>query len=98
METRTIKQLLQLTLKYFKKWDIKGICAVLQVMNDRGIITREEFEEINDFIKDNRPTEGKFFDKSYFDCDNIYFFDPEDRNIRIEWLNFLINEIDNGEN
>jgi len=88
---RTTKQLLELTLEYFKKWDIPGICQVLQVMNDKGLITRKEFHVVNDYIKSQRPTEGYFFDKDWED--DIYFWNPENREIREQWMEHLIDNL-----
>jgi len=82
------KQLLELTLEHLNKWKIQGICAVLQVMNNIDIINRKEFHVVNDYIKSHRPTEGYFFDKDWED--DIYFWNPENREIREQWMEYLI--------
>jgi hypothetical protein len=94
MKTRPIKELLQLLLDTFKENDDlnkNGLCYLLQVMNDRGIITREEFHLVNNFIQANRPTSGKFYDADW--KDTIHFWPPDDTKTRIEWMECLINEL-----
>jgi hypothetical protein len=87
METRSIKELLQLTLtignKQFK--GEFGLCGLVLFLYLRGNITLNEYNDVNCFIINNRPQKGS---PHYIDSykDFAYFWKPGCWDPRKKWL------------
>lgn len=96
---RTIKELLILLTKYYKGAPYTGICNTVNGMEDSGLISFQEFQELNTYLKANKPSSSlhaEFFDvsekpfgywwpiKSTLEQDVV--------KIRMNYLDYLINE------
>ena len=96
---RTIKELLILLIEYYKHAPYTGICNAVNSMEDSGTISFQEFQELNAYLKDNKPSLSlhvEFYDtsekpfgywwpiKSTLEQDVVQ--------IRMNYLDYLINE------
>jgi len=84
-----MKELLKKFYTYYKQDFSKsiqisyGICLAIQ-----DIYSKTETSKLKNYILSKRPKRGKFFDKEYEN--STYFWNKQDINIRILWLESLI--------
>jgi len=81
METRTIKELLQLTLDNIDHLST-GLCSLIayHLCENNRIITVDEWMILDDYIESNRP-----HNKHYYTGDN-YYWKIGNKTPRINWL------------
>lgn len=67
---------------YFEKWHNLGLCAFTRDLHHRLHIDRAEHLQMNRFIHYNEPKNNKY----------AYWFEPGDKQARIDYLKRLLNE------
>lgn len=96
---KTIKELLILLREYYKDAPYTGICNTVNGMEDSGVISFEEFQALNAYLKANRPSSSlhvEFFDVS--EKPFGYWWPIKSTlehnivQIRMNYLDYLINE------
>jgi hypothetical protein len=75
---RTIKELLELVLENIGMMRL-GICSVVWDLYNDDVITLDEYNDLNDYIDDNRGSH-------YYRLERCYFWKPGLKRPRIAWL------------
>jgi len=84
MKERSIKELLELMLKYRQLY-CRGLCHFANILHLQDIISFQEMVILRIYIKDNRPSMFSSFEAFAFRITN-YYWKPENIVPRIKWI------------
>jgi len=91
---RSILTLLKIVVKALKHeknmpYEKNGLCCYISGICFVGIIDYNEKQNLYNFIELHEPKKGIFYDPTY----NLFYWDPNNKEIRIKWLEYHIKEL-----
>lgn len=93
----SIKEILETILKhytYYHENQLYGFCKVCSVLSLRGVLSEEDVFRFHRYLEDNAPdthrTAKIILEEGRVESRSNYFWDPEDKDSRIEWLDYHI--------
>ena len=69
-----------------------GLCMFIAELEELDIISLAEFKILDQYIRDNRPKVKESFYVSKVKGACGYYWDPTDKTIRLDWLEYRIKQ------